>query len=333
MKRTLFLLILCLYSSVSLSNDAYLKIIAEEYVTGFTAGVEKYNSSKPLGLPVIKRGKGQYYFNVRTHLVEFSIVEFIQNKIRVDKKMINFPLNPKREIKTVRLFDLLVPMALADDQGDADPTRIIIATLGSLEKNLQETSIYCSLKDMASPFGLSTCKRDNARANLDKIKNAIDRKKYNCDNITDAQARDTSSTLYTVTTDTEGDFRQVRELIVRISESREKNVRTFFKDYLASERNSYGSCFDVVTAGTIIDTKGGDLKVGARNANGMKLSPEREKMVTDAHDVCNKIEELRTCLVQVSSRYNSVVNSGRGTKTSNSLPLIENQLNTQNISK
>ncbi|MDD4973246.1 MAG: hypothetical protein PHY93_02795 [Bacteriovorax sp.] len=328
------ILILCLISSTAFSNDGHFRIIAEEIVSNFQSGVDQYNKTKALDLPEIKHDKKtNYYFNINEHLIEFSIANYLQGQIMVDKKMkkINPESHPK---KTVQFIRYIIDSAYADDESDADPTKIILSTLGSLDKNLQEVSSVCSIKDYLSPFGISTCKKDNTKANMDKLKQAILKRKSSCENISDEQARAPRSDLYTVTADSENDFKLVKELIIKIAESREKKVNTFFKDYMGTTEQKFQSCVDVVTTGTVIDGKGGALRIGARNLNEARLSPEKEEMKLVAVDLCKNIEELRSCLIQVSVTYNSVVNSNRGnTKTTDSLPAINNALGGNTISK
>jgi hypothetical protein len=327
-------LILCLMSSTAFSDDGHFRIIAEEIVVSFQVGVDQYNKTRSADLPEIKHDKkSNYYFNVNKHLIEFSVANYLQGQIMVDKKLkkINPESHPK---KTVQLIRYIIDSAYADDETDADPTKIILSTLGSLDKNLQEISSVCSIKDYLSPFGMSTCKKDNAKTNMDRLKQAILKRKSSCENISDEQARDPRSDLYTVTAQSEKDFNQVKELIIKISESREKKVNTFFKDYLGATDMKFQSCVDVVTNGTVIDGKGGAHRVGSRNLNEVRLSPEKEEMKLAAVDLCKSIEELRSCLIQVSGTYNSVVNSNRGnSKTTNSLPPVENVIGGRTLSK
>jgi hypothetical protein len=329
-----YILILCLMSSSAFSNDGYLRIMAEEIVFNFQLGVDHYNKTRAVDLPEIKHDKKtSYYFNVNKHLVEFSVASYLQGQIMVDKKIkkINPDVSSK---KIVQFLHYILDAAYADDETDAEPTRIILATLGSLDKNLQDISLVCSIKDYLSPFGMSSCKKDNTKANMEKLKQSILKRKSSCDNISDEQAKDPRSDLYTVTANSENDFKLVKELIVKISESRSAKVNAFFKDYLATSEQKFQSCVDVVTNGTVIDNKGGAHRVGSRNVNDVKLSPEKEEMKATAIGLCKNIEELRSCLIQVSSTYNSVVNSNRGnSKNSNSLPAVDSVLNGNGISR
>ena len=329
-----FTLLLCLLSSTLFAKDGYLKIMSEEIVVNFQTGVEQYNKTKTIDLPEIKHDKkSNYYFNVNKHLIEFTIVSYLQGEIIIDKKLkkINIDLETK---KTVRFFHYFIDSVYADDETDADPTKIILATLGNLNKNLEELGTVCKVKDTVIPFGMSTCKKDLTKANMDKLKQSILKRKSACENISDEQAKDPQSDLYTVTANSENDFKQVKELIVKISESREKKVNNFFKDYLGAEDQKFQSCVDVVTNGTVVDEKGGAHKVGSRNLNDVRLSPEKEEMKLAAVALCKNIEELRSCLMQVSANYNSVVNSTRGnSKDTNSLPIVDKALSGNAISR
>lgn len=327
-------LVCMIITSNVFADDGHLKIIAEEFVAGFQSGVDQYNKTRSRDLPEIKHGAdAKYFFKVNNHLVEFKIADYLQNQVYLDKKLKKIKLEINEPKKIVQFLQYIIETANADDQTDVDPTRIILATLGGLEKNLQEVTIYCSLKDYVSPFGLSTCKKDNTKANMDKLKLAIARKKSACDNTIDAQAKDPSSTLYTVVPGSENDYKSVKELIVKVSESREKKVKEFFKDYLGTDEKKFASCVDVVTNGTVIDHKGSAGRVGAININDVRLSPEKEEMKIAAQKLCTNIEELRSCLIHVASNYNTVVNSNRSSKASESLPSVEHQIGGENLSK
>lgn len=328
------ILIMCLMSSTAFCNDGYLKIMAEEIVANFQMGVESYNKTRSNGLPEIKHDqKTNYYFTVDKHLIEFSIADYLNSQILVDKKMKKINLDLKNK-KIVQIFHFILDTAYADDETDVSPTKIILATLGSLSKNLEEVGTICRVKDSLTPFGMSTCKTDTTKNNMEKLKQSIMKRKSACNNISDEQARDPGSDLYTVTANSENDFKLVKEFIVKISESREKKVNAFFKDYLGTEDQKFESCVDIVTNGTVLDKKGGDHRVGMRNLNDIRLSPEKEEMKLAAVALCKNIEELRSCLIQVSASYNGVVNAARGnSKNANTLPSVDQSLNGNAIAR
>lgn len=323
MKKILF--ILCFIASLSASaGDGYLKIMAEEYVNGVYQAVDHYNKFRK-ELPEIERDKDQFFFRINETLVEFRVAELLDNTIRINKKLQPIPRD-KAEIKTVRILEFFLSSAVANDSviAHGEATKIIVATLGSLEKSLKEIGLVC----------LSSCQKETVKINMDKIKRSIERKHHSCQNIVDAQARSPQSDLYTVTADTEKDFKEVKELIVRLAESRASKVKAFYKDYMAAESDKFTSCMDIVTKGTVIDMTGGDLAIGSRNIKELRLSPEKEAMKTAALGLCAQIEELRSCLSQAASEYNAVVDSRRGgRKGTDSLPSLNISAGVQNLER
>lgn len=322
MKKILF--ILSFISMSAFGNDGYLKIIAEEYVKGVSQAVAHYNKNR-LNLPEIKRNNAQYFFYANEKLVEFTTAELLDNKIRVDQKLQSIPLALKSH-KTVRVLEFFLSTAVANDSviAHGEATKVIVATLGSLEKSLKEIGLIC----------LSSCQKETIKNNMDKIKRSIERKYQSCQNIVDAQTRSPDSDLYTVTADTEKDFREVKELIVRMSELRANKIKTFYKDYMATEPDKLASCMDIVTKGTVIDRSGGALAIGTRNIAEIRLSPEKEAMKNAALGLCAQIEELRSCLAQAASNYNAVIDGRRGgRKGTDSLPSLNIPEGVQNIER
>lgn len=195
--------------------------------------------------------------------------------------------------KTVRfsLVDYLNDQMYVNDKLTKRSTfglKIIQTALGKLDDHLEEVGMMC--------FG--GCEKSTREANLKKIIMTLNDEHKSCSE--QLNAEDDSTKKYPsfrvvsfLHSTFNPEFQSVRDFYLKVTEANKKSVEKFMSKKIAATKE-HGSCIGVMAAGSVME--------GGTSASGI------ESTVESAHSVCVKMDELKSCLVNLKKNL-SVINS------------------------
>lgn len=284
MKNFLILISFLFSCNILLAADPKkeaVEFLTHKTIEDFHKGIEGYNRKS---LPVIKRiGKQNYTLVANTTTVRFSLVNYLNDQIFVN--------------------DQLVKRSTLGSAVDATTTKIILTALGKLDDRLEEIGMMC--------FG--GCQKNTRAANLKKIIATLDDDHKSCNE--QLHAQDDSIKKYPsfrmvslLHSTFNPEFQSVRNFYLKVAETNKKSVEQFMSKKPGVTKE-YGSCIGVMAAGSVADGGMDDLSKGtlatkAGGASGAAI----ESAVESARSICIKMDELKSCLVNLKKNI-GVINS------------------------
>ena len=286
-----------------------LDYLTKKTIDDFHKGIENYNTSKDVDVPVIKKVKAQVYqFKAKTNTVHFSIVNYLNDQIYINNRQVTkstFGIP-----KTTSWFDrLITPAHAEEDDLDAESTKIILTALGGLSRNLEEVGMIC----------FAGCQKEIRGKNLKKILATLDRENSECAVAAEAQEdtinKFSSYKMVSMLHSTfNPEFQSVKNLFQKVAEANRKSVNAFMENKLAIEKN-YQSCVGIMTAGTVADGSYDSMSRGIAvlKAGGV-ASIAMESAIEQAKSICVKMDSLKSCLLTVKKNLASINNIKRAEK-------------------
>ena len=300
----IFTLLLLLNMNVLVAADSKkdaIDLLAHKTIADFQKAIELYNQKKAQAAPAIARiGKQNYTFLANKTAVRFTLVNYLNDQMYVNDQLV------KRStfgIKKTSFMQGLVADALASDEITLDgaTTRVMLTALGELSGHLEEIGMMC----------FSDCQKSTRDNNLKKIMTTLNQQHSDCQDQLYAQEGTIKkypsfkmvSMLHSVFSP---EFQSVRNFFLKISEVNKKSEDNFMTEKLGIEKN-YPNCMGVMTSGTIADgsldsLNRGILAIKAKGPAGMEM----EKSIEDARNICIKMDELKSCLVELKKNVNAI---------------------------
>lgn len=285
---------------VSQSPKDYYNFLTQKLIADFREGIKLYNESKDPSAPSIKRGLNQnYVMVVKTTRVHFSINNYLNDQMYVNGKLVQ--RSTFGWAKTTWSIPFISEAVAGEDELDSETTKIILTALGSLTSKLEEVGMMC----------FAGCVTDVKKNNRVKIYNTLERQHGDCEQQLEAQS-DTikkypSYQMVSLLHSTfNPEFTGLRSLIQKISESNAKRVKEFMTTKMLVNKN-YETCVGVITSGTAADGAYNPLEKGMSVLkSGGVASMVIEEEVEKAQKICVKMEELKTCLVNLKKNLNTI---------------------------
>lgn len=320
---TLFLIVSAQAFAGNVEKET-LDFLVNRTIENFHEGIERYNQEKEASAPAIKKVKSQLYqFVVKQNKVHFSLVNYLNDQIYVNGRLTQMStFGPK---KTTWIDSLITPAYAEEGELDAESTKVILATLGSLSGKLEEVGMVC----------FAGCKKEVKEKNLKKIMASLDRENQACSEAVAAQedsmrrlaAHGMVSMLHSTFSP---EFQSVRNFFKKVSESNRKAVDAFMEKKLAIDKD-YKSCVGVMTSGTVADGSYDSMSRGvAVFKSGGFGGIAMEAAIEQAKSVCVKIEEFKGCLVAVRKNLTSINNIKRAEKQKTGVDFQEETLPSSN---
>lgn len=310
MKVLLVLSMLLSFSQLlaSDSQSEYLDVLTKKTIDDFQKGIELYNKSKPAKAPPIKRAGGRKYkMKANTAEVSFTLVDYLNNQMYINGKLHSIQ---GFGVKKTSYLNLIIESAYAEEELDGQTTKIILTALGSLNYHLQEIGMMC----------FAGCQKEMRAKNLSKILTTLNDQQTDCEQQKDAQEesirRFPSLKMVSYLHSTlNPEFGMVRLFMQRISEQSSKSVNAFMKNKLGLEKN-YTSCIGVMTAGTVADSTVDSMSRGMMVLRaGGPAGEAMEKAIEEAVNVCTKIDQLKSCLIDLKKNLATINSIKRNNKS------------------
>lgn len=310
MKVLLVLSMLLSFSQLfaSDSQSEYLDVLTKKTIDDFQKGIELYNKNKPAKAPPIKRAGGRKYkMKANTAEVSFTLVDYLSNQMFINGKLHSLK---NFGVKKTSYLDVMISSAYAEDELDGPTTKIILTALGSLNYHLQEIGMMC----------FAGCQKEMKAQNISKILTTLNDQQTDCEQQKDAQEDSIKKfpSLKMVSylhSTLNPEFGMVRLFMQRISEQSSRSVNLFMKNKLGMEKN-YTSCIGVMTAGTVADDTVDSMSRGMMVLRAGGPSGEAlEKAVEEAVNVCTKIDQLKSCLVDLKKNLATINSIKRNNKS------------------
>ena len=304
-------LLVSTYSHTSIAateSSRYLDILTKKTIEDFQKGIELYNSSRASGVPQIKKAGGQRYrFKAKSAEVSFSIVNYLSNQIYINDKLHDISTFGLKKTSWTN-FIIEDVYAGAEDL-DAETTKVILTALGGLSGKLENIGMLC----------FSGCQKEARLKNLSKIMATLNAQKAECEEQKSAQEESIRKfpTLMMVSylhSTLSPEFQSVRKFMQKISEASEKSVNEFMEKKLASEKK-YQTCIGVMTAGTVADGSDGEFSRGIMAIKSRSGGMAMEQAVSEATNVCLKIDEVKSCLLELKKNIAALNTLRRNNKT------------------
>lgn len=283
--------------------------IAKKILEDFHQAIYEYNLDvKNPNEKIIKLDTDPYYvLSLNKNKIKFNATDYLTNRITVNDKRLKWSdlmeLQIQSQRKTGWFFQKLSINAYAS--GDefldasslnlsANDTRVLVAAIGKLTKNLEEIGLTCVL----------SCKSKTRKANLQKMLSTINYQLADCENQNDAQEKSINYAKYFRTSDKlysiySSEFKSMKRLIEEVYIMNTKKAATFFEDFLAYENKNYNNCPSTIASMTIADNvtrgMGDDIARGAGVGITM-TSVDIQNLRNDAIKFCTKLQELKECI-------------------------------------
>jgi hypothetical protein len=283
------------------SKKEAIDLLANKTIADFQKAIEVYNQKKDPAAPMISRiGKQNYTFLVNKTTVRFTLVNYLNDQMYVNEQLV------KRStfgIKKTSYISVIMASALASSEVTLDgaTTRVMLTALGELSGHLEEIGMLC----------FSDCQKGTRENNLKKIIGTLSQQHSDCqgqlyaqeDTIKKYPSFKMVSMLHSVFNP---EFQSVRNFFLKISEVTKNSEDSFMTEKLGIEKN-YPNCMGVMTSGTIADgsldsLNRGILAIKAQGPAGMAM----EKSIEVARNICIKMDELKSCLVELKKNVNAI---------------------------
>lgn len=312
--KTFILFIVLVVSGQSFSAGAatessrYLDVLTKKTIEDFQKGIELYNSSRASGIPQIKKAGGQRYrFKARSAEVSFSIVNYLSNEMYIDDKIYDISTFGLKKTSWMNL--IIQDVHAGAEDVDAETTKVILTALGGLSGKLESVGMMC----------FSGCQKETRLKNLSKIMTTLDVQKAECEEQKDAQEDSIKKfpTLMMVSflhSTLSPEFQNVRKFMQKIAEASTKSVNEFMETKLASEKK-HQTCIGVMTAGTVADGSDGDFSRGIMALKSRSGGMALEQAVNEATNVCIKIDQVKSCLLELKKNIAAMNTLRRNSKT------------------
>lgn len=296
----LSIMVLSVSSAFAESRNDYYDFLAKKVVEDFHKGIDLYNSKKEAGAPAIKRGFRQNYNIVyKKTRIRFTVLNYVNDEIFVNDKLVQRSTFGQ---KKTTWFNPLISDAIADDSDlDAETTKVMLTALGGLATNLEEVGMMCFM----------VCERDIKRNNRKKIIDMLNAQHEQCSQQLYAQEETIkkypSYQMVSLLHSTfNPEFKSIRALIQKISESNVKKVREFMTNKMMITKN-YTTCVEVMTSGTAADGAYNPMEKGISVlASGGVGSFVIEEEIEKAKNICVKMDELKSCLLDLKKNLNTI---------------------------
>ncbi len=304
MKKFALVICLILQSTISYSREEeILNLLAEKMVTDFHKGVELYNAEKEAGLPEIKMGDDTYLFKYKKNSFRFSIVNYLNDQIYINDQLKKIPLNLSAP-KTSWL-NVFINIAHAEEELDADSTKILLQTLSTFTIKLDKIGFTCIT---------SSCKAEVRNKNMKRILAELEKKKDDCAERQQGTGESLNrfgrtNSLYSLQMTVGSEFNGVKEVMKKVVSANKKEVNNFLEDHLNIESKPHKTCIQVMVAGTAAEMKGG--------LNNLKKYAEggpNQAIIEDAKKTCVAMEELKSCLVTLQADSQAINSHKRQAK-------------------
>lgn len=280
-----------------------IDFLAHKTIEDFQKAIELYNNKKLETAPTIKRiGKQYYTMRANKSVVRFTLVNYLNDQMYVNDKLIS--RTSFGHIKTSYL-PWLISDAVANEDVvlDGITTKVILTALGNLEDSLDEVGMMC--------FG--GCQKTTRESNLKKIIQSLDHQHNSCNEQLYAQEdsikKYPSFRMVSLLHSTfNPEFQSIRNFYLKVVETNKEAVNEFMAKKLSITKD-YENCIGVMTAGTVADGQLDSMSKGMLAiASGSPAGMAIEATVEKARTACVKMDELKSCLVNLK-RNVSVINS------------------------
>ncbi len=303
--RMITIILAMLLTTTAFAGDGkaprdYYNFLTQKIIEDFRTGIKNYNETKAANQPAIKRGLNQNYGMVfKKTRVRFSIVNYLNDQMYVNDKLVQ--RSTFGQAKTTWIIPFINEAVAAEDDLDAETTKVLLTALGSLSEKMEEVGMMC----------FSGCENDIKKNNRAKVYKTLERQHEDCNDQLYAQSETLrkypSYQMVSLLHSTfNPEFTGVRNLIQKISESNAKKVKEFMTEKMLVNKN-YQTCVEVVTSGTAADGAYNTLERGASvlRAGGV-ASMVIEQEIEKAQAICVKMDELKTCLLSLKKNLNSI---------------------------
>ncbi len=291
-------------STISLANEEeILNFLAEKMVTDFHKGVDLYNAEKETGLPEIIKENEMYSFQHKKNSFRFSLVNYLNDQIFINDQLKKLPQS-LTATKT-SWFNLLINTAHAEDDLDADSTKILLQTLSTFTTKLDKIGFTCIT---------SSCKGDVRNKNMKRILAELESKKSDCaerqyDAGESVNRFGRTGSIYSLAMTVGNEYNGVKEVMKKVVAANKKDVNNFLEDHLNVESKPHKTCLQVMVAGTAAEMKG-----GLNNITKYAEGGPNKAIIEDAKKTCVAMQELKSCLVTLQSDTQAINNHKRQAK-------------------
>lgn len=282
--------------------------IAKKILEDFHQAIYEYNLDvKNPDEKIIKLETDPYYvLSLNKNKLKFNATDYLSNQITVNDKRVRWSdlmdLQIQSQKKTGWLFNKLSinVYASGDEFLDASSlnlsasdTKILVASIGKLTKNLEEIGLTCVL----------SCKNKTRKANLQKMLGTINSQLADCENQKEAQEKSLKRAKYFRMSDSlysiySTEFKSMKKFIEEVYIMNTKKAGAFFEDFLAYENKNYSNCPSTIASMTIADNVtrgiGDDIARGAGVGITM-TSVDIQKLRDESIRFCTKLQELKEC--------------------------------------
>ncbi len=308
-----------LASEQKISNDD----IARKLIEDFHQTIHLYNANntdKKLNITRIQE-RDVYNFFVNNNKVEFSITDYLTDRLRINGKLVSWTSvlnlkekhNNEKKTSFIKYFSINVHaydeelLDASDINLSAGDTKILVTALSGLTKDLEEIGLTC----------MFSCKQERRNSNLSKLSNSLNYQLSDCENQKEKQETSAEKARKYKMTDMlystyDSEFKNVKSLIETVAKTNNKKANGFFTDFLNHEDKNYNNCPSTIASMTIADNtlRGINDHVALGAAAFGKTSMDIAKVKNDSIRFCIKLQELRNCLADVHGNV-SVMNSIR----------------------
>lgn len=313
-----------IFTQVAWANEDThsLDSISKKFVEDFHYALSDYNQNLDKQSARITREENSAYYVLKANktVAKFSATDYLQNRLYINNKLVAWTsaleLKTKHnaEEKTSFINNFLITSVHAYDEAVLDfsdlnisveDTKILVASLGKLTKNLEEAGLTC----------FTQCKKNTRKANLAKLTIGVNRQIADCqgqvdkqsESIQSAKTHKMSSLLYSVY---DPEFIGMKKFIEETSKTTKKKADSFFEDFLGHEDKKYSNCPSTIASMTIadnIDRGMGDTIARGAAAFG-STTVEINQIKNESIKFCQKLQELKECAASVNENV-TIMNS------------------------
>lgn len=309
-KIAVFLLFLSMHvSSFADQKASAAGDIAKKILEDFHQAIYEYNLDvKNPNEKIIKLETDPYYvLSLNKNKIKFNATDYLTNRVSVNDKRVKWSdlleLQVQSHKKTGSIFNKLSINVYASDDDFLDPsslnlsaadTRILVASIAKLTKNLEEIGLTCVL----------SCKNKTRKTNLQKMLGTINSQLSDCEEQSERQEKSIQKAKYIRMSDSlysiyDAEFKSMKKLIEEIYIMNTKKANGIFDDFLAYEEKNYTNCPSTIASMTIADNvsrgMGDDIARGA-GVGITATSVDIQNLKNDSIKFCLKLQELKECV-------------------------------------
>ena len=344
MKHFILILGLLLFSHELFSFEIE-NVLVKELVDDFHQSVEEYNKNKKDEMIEIKfDSKNNYKIQHKKDQIDFTVVDVLKNQFYFNGKKFHFTkvLNNNGSISFFKFN--LIESAEANDLEKEDfshltmsagSTKVLLSTLGEFTKTLSKISWFSF-----DPCVTASCINKRREDHLQKLIKMAETKNNHCEELKEIQTEGMEQAKRYLEADylpsiNNIEFSEVKNFLLLSSKKTEAETTKFLSESIAFKARPYRSCIQVILSGTIGDNIASSSELGKSNLGALGGgAPYRIELYNNAGHVCEKLESLRNCIVDLNKNISKINTLKRSIKKSNgeySKP--DPAMNTNSISK